>query len=169
MTRRTRDGNKQRRTGSRLRVSAERRLSRKPSPQRTNSGETGQTTPCAAHTRGGSVGAAQRCAGAGAEMPHVRGGLSGDRRRFGYIALHGGASADCPGVAVLERAGAAGRAHDSAVHDTVQDSPSRQRGNRSERTQKYAAFCRTYRRSLICYFAYSIAQGGGRVYKQEHR
>jgi hypothetical protein len=134
-------------------------------------GESGD----AAHARGCSLGAAQRCAGAGAEVSHVCGCLSCDRRRPWGVVDHCGASADGAGLAVLEHAGAAGRALggsrlDSSPEPYSNGSDYAQRRYAHRRwAQKRAAVCCAYRRSLICHLAYSIARRGCPVYKAKHR
>jgi hypothetical protein len=109
--------------------------------QRSCRGESGD----AAHARGCSLGAAQRRVSAGAEVSHVRGCLSCNRRRPGGVVDHCGASADGAGLALLEHDGAAGRAAGGASPDS---SP-QPYGNGSDDAQRRAAVSCAYRRSLI--------------------
>ena len=130
--------------GGHLPVPADRRLSPgRGCPNRPWSGweEAGD----AAHARGCSLGAAQRCVGAGAEVSHVRGCLSCDRRRFGGVTDHCGASADGASLVMLEHAGAAGR----AVDDASLDSSPQPYSNGSECAERRAAVSCAYCRSLI--------------------
>jgi hypothetical protein len=126
-----------------LPVPADRRLSPGRSGfnrQRSGRGKSGD----AAYARGGSLGAAQRCAGSGAEVSHVRGCLSCDRRRPGGVADHCGASADGAGLALLEHNGAAGRALGGARVDSSPEPYS----NGYDYAQRRAAVSCAYRRSL---------------------
>jgi hypothetical protein len=155
-------------------VPADRRLSPGrgcSSRQRSGRGESGD----AAYARGGSLGAAQRRVGAGAEVSHVRGCLSCDRRRPGDVADHCGASADGAGLAVLEHAGAAGRAVGGASPDSSPQPYSNGSDYAQRRcvqrrcVQRRAAISCAYRRSLRCHLAYSIARRSCPVYKAMHR
>jgi hypothetical protein len=137
-----------------LPVPADRRLS--PGRGYSNRQRSGRRpSGDAAHARGCSLGAAQRRAGAGAEVPHVRGCLSCDRRRPGGVADHCGASADGAGLAMLEHAGAAGRALGGASLDSSpwpysNGSDYAQRRCVQRRcVQRRAAVSCAYRRSLI--------------------
>ena len=107
--------------------------------QRSASGESGD----AAHARGGSLGAAQRRVGAGAEVSHVRGCLSCDRRRPGGVADHCGASEDGAGLALLEHAGAA----DRALGGARVDSSPEPYNNGYDYAQRRATVSCAYRRS----------------------
>ena len=133
MTRPARDGKRQRRSQLRLRLPAECRLSCGANP-----GEAAR----AADARRGSMGIAQRYPCAGAEVSAVHRRVSRDRRRLERVAYHSHATANGAGVAVLERADAAGRAHVDSIHPSdPHRAQSRKLVGRLQRNDQHSRVC----------------------------
>ena len=150
MTRPTRDGKRQRRTRTRLRLPAERRLFANPGGA------------ARADARRGSMGAAQRYSRAGAEVSAVHCRVSCDRRRPERVAQHSHATANGAGVAVLERADAAGGALVDSMHPSdTHRAQARRLVRRLQRDDQCSRVCAPH---LASHCANFIARSIGQVY-----
>ena len=153
MTRPARDGKRQRRSQIRLRLPAECRLSCGANP-----GEAAR----AADARRGSMGAARRCPCAGAEVSAVHRRVSRDRRRPERVVQHSHATANGAGVAVLERADAAGGAHVDSMHPSdTHRAQARRLVRRLPRNDQHSRVCAPH---LTSHCANFIARSIGPVY-----